>query len=272
MTWPQEIALPADGFNALAMCRTGPILYNRNDMYVGASIGKYGEFSEGETELFRQLIGPGALVVEGGANIGVHTVSLSMLVGAQGSVLAFEPQRIVFQTLCANLALNSCVNVRAFQCGLGSEAGEIIVPFLDPCLPANFGGLSLLEAENGEPVRLTTIDDLGLAACHMIKLDVEGMEVEALKGAARTIAAHRPLMYVENDRQARSPELVALLFSWRYRLYWHTPPLYSPNNFAGDSENIFGNIRSMNLLCLPRELAITVNGLTELVADGPTQG
>ncbi len=271
MTRPREIALPADGFNVLAMCRTGPILYNKNDVYVGASIRKYGEFSEGEAELFRQLIGPGALVVEGGANIGAHTVSLSRMVGAHGSVLAFEPQRIVFQTLCANLALNSCVNVRAFQCGLGSESGEIAVPFLDPGLPANFGGLSLLEAENGEPVRLATIDELGLTACQMIKLDVEGMEVEALRGAARTIAAYRPLMYVENDRQARSPELVALLFAWDYRLYWHTPPLYSPANFAGDPENIFGSICSMNLLCLPRELDITVNGMTELMADGPKQ-
>jgi FkbM family methyltransferase len=270
MTRPQEITLPADGFNALAMCRTGPILYNRHDMYVGASLRKYGEFSEGETELFRQLIGPGALVVEGGANIGAHTVSLSRMVGGQGNVLAFEPQRIVFQTLCANLALNSCANVRAFQCGLGSEPGEIIVPFLDPALPANFGGLSLLDVETGEPVRLATIDELGLTTCQMIKLDVEGMEVEALKGAARTIAAHRPLMYVENDRPARSSELVALLLSWRYRLYWHTPPLYSPNNFAGDPENIFGNICSMNLLCLPGELQITVNGLTELLADGLT--
>ena len=271
MTRPREIALPADGFNVLAMCRTGPILYNRHDMYVGASIRKYSEFSEGETELFRQLIGPGALVVEGGANIGAHTVSLSRMVGAQGIVLAFEPQRIVFQTLCANLALNSCANVRAFQFGLGSESGEITVPFLDPGVPANFGGLSLLEAEIGEPVRLATIDEFGLTACQMIKLDVEGMEVEALKGAARTIAAYRPLMYVENDRQARSPELVALLLSWRYRLYWHTPPLYSPNNFSGDHENIFGNLCSMNLLCLPCELEITVNGLMELVADSPTQ-
>ncbi|HZK98573.1 MAG TPA: FkbM family methyltransferase [Caulobacteraceae bacterium] len=124
MTERPPPTLPADGFNALAACRRGPMLYNRNDQYVGASLARYGEFSRGESDLFGQIVRPGATVVEGGANIGVHTVEFSQRVGPGGSVWAFEPQRIVFQTLCANLALNSCVNVRAFQAGLGVAAAR----------------------------------------------------------------------------------------------------------------------------------------------------
>jgi len=206
-------------------------------------------------------------VIEGGANIGAHTVALSKLAGPTGAVLAFEPQRVVFQTLCANLALNSCANVRTFQCGIGAVSGQIDVPFAPPDQACDFGGVSLLGAEGGEKVPLVRIDDLELAACDVFKLDVEGMEVEALEGAAQTVRSFRPLMYVENDRQARAQALVGLLLDWDYRVYWHVTPLFSPDNFAGENENIFGNICSFNLLCVPRERYISVTQMVEITSE-----
>jgi FkbM family methyltransferase len=261
---PRKIVLPENGFNALAACRVGPMLYNRNDQYIGASLRKYGEFSPGETDAFRQIVQRGWTVVEAGANIGAHTVDLSRLVGPEGVVLAFEPQRLVFQTLCANLALNSCANVHASQAGLGAVTGEVTTPFLAPDQPFNFGGVSLLGATEGETAPLRTIDDLGLTACHFIKLDIEGMEVEALKGAEKTVRAFRPMMYVENDRKERSEQLITLLLSWRYRLYWHITSLFSPDNFAGDPQNIFGNVASFNMLCAPFERNVVVIDMPEI--------
>ncbi len=256
--------LPPGGFNELALCRHGPMLFNRHDRYIGASLQHYGEFSPGETELFAQLVGPGATVVEVGANIGAHTVPLSRMVGPAGTVHAFEPQRLVFQTLCANLALNSCANVHAHHAAIGQTEGEILVPLLPPDQPANFGGLSLLGASSGEHVPLRTLDSLGLAACTLIKLDLEGMEIDALQGGAGLIDRLRPLLYVENDREAQAQALVALLRSWRYRLYWHLPPLFVPGNFAADPENIFGAVVSINMLCIPDERGITVQGMQEV--------
>jgi len=256
--------LPADSFNQLALCRDGPMLFNRHDQYVGASLLKYGEFSRGETEAFRQMLKPGMTVVEVGANVGAHTVGLSRLVGPTGVVHAFEPQRIVFQTLCANLALNACANVFAHQAAVGAAEGAIMVPFLPPDRPTNFGGLSLQGAAAGEKVPLRTLDGLGLTACHFLKLDMEGMEIDGLRGAAETVRRLRPHIYVENDRPAQAGALIALLLSWRYRLYWHKPRLFAPDNFAGDAENIFGNIASFNMLCIPAERGIVVQGLQEI--------
>lgn len=256
--------LPSGSFNEIAICRHGPMLFNRHDQYVGASLRKYGEFSSGESDIFKKLLAPGMTVVEGGANIGAHTVDLSRLVGPAGEVHAFEPQRIVFQTLCANLALNACANVFAHQAAIGAAPGEILVPFLPPDRPANFGGLSLLGASQGERVPLCTLDALGLPACHLLKLDLEGMEIDALQGGAALVQQTRPIMYVENDRQERAAALIELLLSWRYRLYWHKPPLFAPNNFGGDAENIFGNIVSRNMLCIAEERNITVQGLQEV--------
>ena len=256
--------LPATGFNEVASCRSGIMLFPRHDMYVGASLRKYGEFSPGERVLFETIIRPRMVVLEIGANIGAHTVELARLVGTGGKVFAYEPQPLIFQVLCANLALNSCDNVRAFQTAIGAHEGSIKVPLLAPDRPNNYGGLSLSAQSVGEDVPMRRIDDLGLPHCHVIKLDLEGMEVEALLGAAATIRRDRPILYVEDDREARSAELRALLHDYGYRAYLHEPPLFEPHNFAGDPENLWPGVVSRNLLCLPAERGIVVNGLAEV--------
>ncbi len=115
------------------------MVYNKNDIYIGGSLQKYGEFSISEQIVFRQMLRDGMLAVEVGANIGAHTVELSRFVGTRGEVHAFEPQRIVFQTLCANLALNQCANVFAQQVALGKEPGFTMVPPVEPSARTNFG-------------------------------------------------------------------------------------------------------------------------------------
>jgi FkbM family methyltransferase len=252
-------------FNQLAQTRYGPLLYNQFDKYVGGSIAAYGEFSEGEAAMFSQLVGQGHVVVEAGANIGAHTVYLAKLVSEQGAVFAFEPQRIVFQTLCANIALNQLVNVVTRQQGLGRQFGEMVLPNVDPRVENNFGGLSLLSKGAGEKVGIVTIDSLGLQRCNLIKVDVEGMEEEVISGAVNTIAKFRPLLYLENDRAEKSASLIRFLQSLNYRVWWHLSPLFNPDNFAKNSQNIFGGVVSINILCQPAESARPVAGLREIL-------
>lgn len=235
--------------NELKLCRYGQMLFNRYDMYIGRSLQLYGEFSEGECEVFRQIVRRGNTVVEVGANIGAHTVPLAQFAGPEGRVVAFEPQRIVFQTLCANVALNSLINVHCMQQAVGSEPGSIVVPHINYQSENNFGGLGLGSFTRGERVPLVTIDSLELGACDFVKLDVEGMEREALLGAQKTIEKFKPVLYVENDREDRSDALVRTLDGFGYAMYWHLPPYFNPKNFAGNSENIFENLVSKNMIC-----------------------
>jgi len=100
-------------FNAFKPCRHGAMVSNPKDSYVGRSLDFCGEFSNGEVLLFEQVLRPGEIVVEVGSNVGAHTVPLAKAVGPTGRVFAFEPQRVLFQTICANLALNSITNVVA---------------------------------------------------------------------------------------------------------------------------------------------------------------
>lgn len=241
-------------FNRHRACRYGEMLYNIHDMYIGRSLDLYGEYSEGEIELFRRIVRPGHLVVEVGANIGAHTLFFARHVGPSGAVLAFEPQRVVFQTLCANMALNSVTNVDCRQQAVGRAAGETVVPEIDYRREWNFGGVAMGQDQPGERVRLVAIDDLDLARCHLLKIDVEGMEQAVLEGAVATLSRLKPVLYVENDRTEKSADLIRFLDAQGYAMYWHTPPLFNPNNFFNNRQNVFPNIVSRNMLCLHKSL------------------
>ena len=175
-----------ENYNVLKTCKYGPMLFNKNDSYVGKSYQNYGEWKEGEVLLFKQIIHDGQVILDVGANIGQHTLFFSQAVGTTGKVYAFEPQRLFFQTLCANVALHSMINVFTCQVAVGAATGSIKVPVAKPWQKeANFAALSLRDYQAGEDVPLISIDSLDLPLCHFIKIEVVGMEREVLLGAKK---------------------------------------------------------------------------------------
>ena len=232
-------------------CRHGKFMYLLNDAYIGRSLDVYGEYSEGEIELFRQLLRPGDVAIDVGANIGALTVPMARLVQPGGAVVAFEPQGAIFDVLCNNLRLNELVNVTAFRRAVGSKTGVIRVPALDYERPDNFGGVALGAAGSDE-VQVVTIDSLAVSRLRLLKVDVEGMEHDVVTGARATIERLRPAVYVENDRAEHSRALISLLFDVGYRLWWHITPLFNPKNFFGNPQNIFSEIVSFNMIGFPR--------------------
>ena len=202
----------------LKATRHGLMLYNSNDSIIGRSFDLYGEFSEGEVDLFRQLLRPGMVVLDIGANIGAHTLYFASAVGQRGRVIAYQPQRMIHQMLCANLALNSVTNVQTLHAGAGRERGITRVPFLDYSKDNNFGRISLGTDGASERVDVIPVDALELERCHFLKIDVEGMEGEVVAGATSTIARLRPPLYIENDRREKSAALIEQLFSLEYEL------------------------------------------------------
>ena len=245
-------------------CRYGRMLINPNDIFIGQSLDVYGEFSPGETALYNAVLRPGDIVVDAGANVGAFTLCFSHAVQDAGRVYAFEPQRIVFQMLCANLSLNGRHNVEAWPVALGAEIGQMIVPPVDYSVPGNFGDVELANEKLGEIVPLTTIDNLGLDACALIKADVQGMECDILAGAADTISRLQPLLYLENDQRDKSAELLNAIMAYGYRAYWHLPSLFDPDNFRGVHLNLFPGTVSVNLLCTPPRTHLELPGLLEV--------
>ena len=242
---------------AMKRCRHGTFLYNHNDTVLGRSLDRYGEWAEGEISLLSSFLQPGDVVVDAGANIGTHTIPFSHIVGETGTVIAFEPQRLVFQNLCANLTLNAVTNVRAFQEGLGGAPTTVLLPTCDPRTSLNFAALPMQGWEVGEPVNIVRLDDLLLSRCNLIKIDVEGMECDVLAGAAATINRHLPVLFVENNTERRSGDIIESVLSHGYRAYWHF--------CRHDTDNILpGLMPNVNMLCLPigHEAAIDLEMVT----------
>lgn len=263
---PKDL-LNTEGFNGIVKTKYGHVIFNKNDMYIGKGLQKYGEWSEGEVVLFKQICQPGGVVVEVGANIGVHTVVLAQLVGKSGRVIAFEPQHLVFQTLCGNIAINSLQNVECFNCGVASTAGTLFIPSPAPDQTNNFGGIRMNDQQRGRQVPVVTLDQVfNQPRLNLIKIDVEGMEQDVIKGAAGLINKFKPVLYVENDQKDKSKALIELIQSLGYKLYWHLPFLFNPKNHAQDEENIFDRTISLNMLAVHESSEMAITGFKP-VAD-----
>jgi len=257
---------------ALVAARDGYFLVNRHDYFVGKSIEVYGEHGGVEDAFLRRLVRPGDCVIEAGSNIGAFTVGLAKATGPNGKVYAFEPQRHCYALLNAQIALNQLTNVFAYNQGVGKARGRMWLPPVNYKARGNFAGVSLAsdQAPASEPIEVVTLDEqFGEAPCALIKIDVEGMEEDVLRGALNLIRKQRPLLYVENDRVDKSRSLVALLLELGYRLYWHPPPLFNPDNYFGLKDNAYGNISSYNMFCCHQDHEASA-GLVEIkTADDP---
>jgi len=243
----------------LVRARQGWMLCNVNDFYMGKAICTYGECCEIEAQFLLRLASFGGMVVEVGANMGIFTVPLAKFLAGQGRrMLAFEPQPVIHQQLSANLALNGLMNVTALPYACGAETGSVTFPAPDYLRPGNFGGISMgVQAlPAGVHVPCVRLDDMTEGQqVGLIKIDVEGFELNVLKGATAVIQRCRPIIYLENDRVDHSRSLIEWLWATGFKVWWHAPRLFNPNNYFGVTENLYSDVASFNMLAVPSERA-----------------
>ena len=264
-----EVAAPYK----LVQARHGWMLVNPNDFFIGRAILEYGEYGEAEAQLLRQLFVRPGVVVEVGANIGTHTVPLAKKAAEERrDCFAFEPQPVIFQNLCANLALNGITHVRAWPWACGETAKTLYFRRPDYGVLGNFGAVEMhadVSSERDVAVSCVQLDEvLADHTVGLLKIDAEGFELKTLQGAVNLLARSRPVLYVENDRVDASRALIEWLWQQDYRLWWHVPFLFSPDNFFGNDENIYGDVASVNMLCLPKECTVPVSGLPAVTDAG----
>lgn len=247
--------------------RHGYMVYNQYCHWVGQALELYGEYCEHEINLFKQLIKETDVVWEIGANTGSQSTALAAMV-PQGKFIGFEPQIELFKILTTNLTLNNCENAISLNIALGEEDGIVTLPAINYHQPNNFGGVSLIERleKSNIAVEVRQIDSLSwLPSPNFIKIDVEGMESMVLRGGLKTIARKKPIMYIENDRVEKSSELISLLWDLGYNLYWSTPTYYNEENHFKNTNNIYKNIISVNMLCVHNEETSSIEGLVKIV-------
>lgn len=188
-------------------------------------ISNYGYWEQHLYLFYSQFIQPDYIVLDGGANLGFHTICFAALAN-KGKVYSFEPQPLIFNLLSTNILLNGATNiVKQFRLGLGDKESNLkMTPlkeqfFSEDCI--NYGGRGLTQSEEGEEeVLLTTIDNLNLSKLDFIKLDVQGFELETIKGGETTIKNNYPIFFLENYPDSeKDQKVIELLQEWGYINY-----------------------------------------------------
>lgn len=171
-----------------------------------------------ETPIVRRLVSPGDHVVDAGANIGYISLLLSRLVGPEGRVHAFEPVPATFELLASNLRALGLKNVEARPVGVSDAASDVFMQTPDYA----GGGENLYESHivsepgAGFAVRVVPLDEaLGTAGGRVtfVKIDVEGHELAAIRGARQLLRAVQPALLIEVSGNPDEPGAAATLFA-----------------------------------------------------------
>ena len=152
-------------------------------------------------EALRRHVAPGATVYDIGANIGFFSLLAARLAGPDGAVHAFEPLPAAVDALRGHVALNDARTVTVHEAAVGARSGRTQL------MAVGDGSWSHLADRGRHPetwdvldVDIVTVDELvarGLPAPDVVKIDVEGAEIDVLDGMAETIREHSPVVLCE---------------------------------------------------------------------------
>lgn len=174
-----------------------------------------GTYEPEQTRLFERHLHPGATVLDVGAHVGYYTLLSSVLVGAGGRVVAFEPNPANAGFLRRHVAINRLANVSIEEAAVADAIGSARFDF------GTGSGTGHLATEGALEVRTVTLDAIcgerGLAP-HAVKIDVEGAEQAVLSGGRETLARHRPVIFLSTHGAEVHGACLALLREIGYTL------------------------------------------------------
>lgn len=219
-----------DGITVYTKLRFNLKIFPVYDKGIERTIYERGIYEEGTLWCFKEIIKKGQVIFDVGGNIGLTTVYASKLTGRKGKVYSFEPMPETFQLLKENIEINRLKNVEPINLALSNEARKAI---MFENLNINRGAASLYSSNNrsnGINVKLSTLDafceKLSIDHIDFIKIDIEGEELNMLKGAMSFFlkADKKPILCIEFSRDvtsANSPDDIysLLRFELNYDLF-----------------------------------------------------
>lgn len=175
--------------------RWGKFMIFPNDN-LGMKLANFKDYEPHFYELTKNIIKPGQVCVDCGANLGYHTVCMAKQVGPSGRVYSFEPLRVIYQQLNGNVFLNDLRNVFCINAALGNARKTIQMDGVNfDAAGVNIGGTKV--GGGGDTAEMVKLDDIIGENVNFMKLDVQGSEVLLLEGAQQLIQRSRPVMFIE---------------------------------------------------------------------------
>ena len=208
----------------------GMMIFNRFDQHLvreglgygmGYQLLETSSYDQSEVDLLvtlldvrRRIYGDGVIAVDCGANIGVHTIEWARHMATWGVVVAFEAQERIYYALAGNIAINNCFNARAIHAAVTTKPGVMKMPSPNYCIASSFGSLELKYRDGVEfigqhidysenkmiTVQATCLDAFKFPRLDVLKIDIEGMELDALEGGQHCINQLRPIIVVESNK------------------------------------------------------------------------
>jgi FkbM family methyltransferase len=247
------------------VCKNGIFNILKNDSYICKSLLEYGEWSELEIDLYKDIIKINDIIIEVGSHIGSHAIPLAKIV-KEGYIYAYEPQLLLFDLLNNNIKHNDISNIKTYLEAVSSHEKKAKLNQVDYQLiyenkdEVNSGGLDFKEliSENGSyEINIITLDNKykHLQKLDFIKIDAEGNEFDILKGSKDLLKKFNPIIYCEfHPNQIKEKnKILNFLKNFDYIFYDHMTPLFNINNFKENKLNIFRNIFSAMFLAFPKK-------------------
>ena len=227
-------------------CSKGAFIHLEKDLYIPESLVKYDGWENEIYDECKKYIKPNSNIIEVGAHIGTHCIPLSKL--TKGYVFAFEMQRFIHQILNTNIILNNRYNIITYQEAVSNQSGNMHIGEVDYTGEGlNSGNVKIQQVmmNDGFPVQCVTLDQKfkGLQGIDLIKVDVEGHELEVLQGAYELINKHKPIIMTEYHTvktqytNGNQKEIKALFPNYHWR---EVKGVYKLNNKEIHNFNMIG--------------------------------
>lgn len=203
--------------------------YRSDDKVIGQRIAldKYEKY---ETAIMLSQVNSDSVVIDAGANIGYYTVLLAKRVK---KVYAFEPDKTAFEILKKNVKVNKLKNVEIFNKAVGSKKES---KFLKTD-SENFGNSKVVTSNTKQETRIVRLDEVIKEKVDLIKIDVQGYELEVLEGMGKMTV---PVMFLEIDQKNIKKLKTHLVGQAKYKYIW------SINDFAETPWPIWKGIQIKN--------------------------
>ncbi len=253
------------------------------DEYIGLSMREYGEYSEIEYSVIEKFINKDDFVFDIGSNIGCFSIPLAKKVGSKGKIFSFEPQKFIFDLLSKNILDNKINNIDAYDIAIGENNTSFCLEDFDYSQVGNFGGIGMsgrnnlkfakIKSNKKKKVSFKTLNEfIDIEKCNFLKIDVELMELNVLKGAYHFLNKFRPIIWIENHTKFPN-NLNNFFLKNNYKPFWATTMVYNPENHFLNANNYYENVMTANTLAIPKEKQslIVLDGWLNEITDEQTR-
>lgn len=233
----------------LTESRAGQFLVYKNDSVISRAISLFGEYCHAEVGIMKTYLTDSSMYVDIGTNIGYHLVSVHKETGCKA--IGFEPNPKHFAVASYNSKDYS--NIQLVNAAASDHRFTFKMKDFDPAKGGNYGDIHK-DDDGAIEVTAVPLDSVNLDRCTLIKIDVEGHELEALTGCTKTISKYRPVVMFEAMEWDVWTKCYEFMEERMYTMYWvacRTKPL--AETFKKTDDNPFGSSTVANILCVPNE-------------------